>query len=108
MQVVDVLRDDLDIERALQSGYGRVRRIGLRREQLFSPLVVELHDQRAVARQRFGRAYVFDTIIRPKAVGVAERRQSAVGADARAREYHYFLHKITRFNVTVCNSCAAI
>ena len=67
VHVVDVLRYDLDVVIPFQLGNGVVAGIGLPLEQLAAPFVIELDDRRAVAYERFGRAYILDAIVWPTA-----------------------------------------
>ncbi len=94
VHVVDVLRYDIDVVIPFQLGNGVVTGIGLPLEQLAAPFVVEPDDRRAVAYERFGRAYIFDAIVGPQPVRVAERGYAAVGAYACAGKYHYFFHYV--------------
>ena len=92
VQVVDILRHNIHIVKALQLGYGVVRRIGLYVVEFAAAHVVELDHEGAVARQSLGCTYILYAIVRPQSVGIAEGGQAAVGTHPRTRKYHDLLH----------------
>ena len=92
VQIVDILGDDPDVEIAFQTGNRPVGGVRLGLEHFGTPLVVETDDAPTVEIKRFGNADLLDPVIPPCSVGVAERRQTAVGADAGAGEDNKFFH----------------
>ncbi len=96
VQIVDILGDDPDVEIAFQTGNRPVGGVRLGLEHFGTPLVVETDDAPTIEIKRFGNADLLDPVIPPCSVGVAERRQTAVGADAGAGEDNKFfsLHDV--------------
>ena len=92
VQIVDILGDDPDVEIAFQTGNRPVGGVRLGLEHFGTPLVVETDDAPTIEIKRFGNADLLDPVIPPCSVGVAERRQTAVGADAGAGEDNKFFH----------------
>ena len=65
VQVVYVLRQDLDLEIPFQPRDGLVPGIGLRGEHLAAAHVVKSDDHGTVMRQRLGRADILDPVGSP-------------------------------------------
>lgn len=93
VEIVDILRDDVDVEMLFEFRNGVVRRIGLLFEQFAPALVVEFDNRRAVVAQRLGRTHVLDTIGGPQSVGIAESGQTAVGTHSGTGKYHNLFHR---------------
>ncbi len=92
VEVVDVLGDDGDVvEGAFEGGEGEVTGVRSHVVELGAAGVVEVEHKAGVALPSFGGADVFDPVIFPQAVGVAEGGDAAVGAHAGAGENDYFL-----------------
>jgi len=65
VQVVHVLRDDVNGKMPLQLGKSDVGGVGLRGGGLGAALVVKIQHPLRVAFPCFGRAHVFDAVVRP-------------------------------------------
>ena len=86
VQVVDVLRDDSHVEVLFKLFQAEVGGIRLLVEQLPAQVVVERVDKRRIAHETVVARHVHHRVVVPQAVGVAECRQSALGADSSAGE----------------------
>ena len=92
VEVVDVLGDDGNVvEGGFEFGKGEVTGVGGHVVELGAAGVVEVEHEAGVALPGFGGADVFDAVVFPQAVGVAEGGDAAVGAHAGAGEDDYFL-----------------
>ena len=89
MQVVDVLRDEVEVvaEMLLEACQRHVRRVGLDAREHRSALVVEPLHQVGVRRERLGGGHRHRVVALPQAGGVTERGQAALGRDPGAGEY---------------------
>lgn len=94
VQVIDVLRQHLDLEIPLQSRDGFMPGIGPCGEHLAAAHVVKFDDRGTVMRQCLGGADILDPVGSPQPVGIAEGRQTAVGAYPRTRKNDDFFHKL--------------
>ena len=65
--------------------------VGFDLEELAPPLVVEVQYQLGVAEVGFVGGYILHTVLFPQTVAVAEGTDAALGTDARACQYDYFL-----------------
>ena len=94
VEVIDVLRQHLDLEIPLQLRDGPMPGVRLGGEHLAAAFVVKFDHGGAVVRQGFGRADILDAVVGPQAVRIAERGKTAVGAHPGARKNDYSFHKL--------------
>jgi len=86
VEVIHVLRDNANVKVALQGRQSAVAVVGLGAKQFASAGVVEVEDKLRIAGEALGRGDIFDAIILPQPVGVAEGGDAALGAHAGAGE----------------------
>lgn len=101
VEIVDVLRDDMDIVSLLELGEGNVGRVRLFFEDLAAALVIEIYDQFAVAGESLRSADILNTVVCPKTVRVAESGNATVLADACSCKYYdHFEFTLIRFYIS--------
>ena len=86
VEVIHVLRDNADVKIALQRRQSAVAVVGFGAEEFAAAGVVEVEDKLRIASEALGRGDIFDAIILPQPVGVAEGGDAALGAHAGAGE----------------------
>lgn len=94
VEVIDILRQHLDLESRSRLRDGPMPGVRLGGEHLATAFVVKFDHGGAVVRQGFGRADILDAVVGPQAVRIAERGKAAVGAHPGARKNDYSFHKL--------------
>lgn len=57
-------------------------------------MFVKIDDLRPIVAQRLGRTDIFDSVVGPQPVGIAESSQSAVGTHAGTRKNNDLFHRV--------------
>jgi len=88
MEIVDILRAEEEPvrESVLEGGDGLVGGIGLGVNRFAAAHGVEVPDEFGIAAPGGGSGDVFETVVAPEAIRVAEGRDAALGGDAGAGE----------------------
>ena len=87
VEIVDVLgAEEEPVESVLECGDGLVGRIGLGVGGVAAAHGVEVPDELGIAAPGGGRGDIFEAVVAPEAIGVAEGGDAAFGGDASAGE----------------------
>ena len=92
VEVVDVLRDYVDIIVVFELRQAVMCGIRLASDKLPATLVIELMDQRRIANKACMARHFHYGIVFPKTVGVAESFDTAFGTDTRSGQYYKSFH----------------
>ena len=94
VQIIDILGNYLHVETLFQARNSAMARIRLLPEHLAAAHVVKIDDLRPIVAQRLGRTDIFDPVVGPQPVGIAESSQSAVGTHAGTRKNNDLFHRV--------------
>lgn len=94
VQIIDILGNYIHVETLLQARNSAMARIRFLLEHLAAAHVVKIDDLRPIIAQRLGRTDIFDPVVGPQPVGIAESSQSAVGAHAGTRKNNDLFHRV--------------
>ena len=72
MEVIDVLRDDVNVEIVLQLSNGQVCRIGFRSDLLFSSYIIESKHQSRVLCECLWCCNILDSVFLPESITITE------------------------------------
>ena len=90
MKVIHVLGDNVHVKHLLQTGQHEVSFVGLSRNNLPTPLVVEFQHQARIGIEAFGRGHLLHPVAFPQPVHTPERGDARLRAHASASEDHEF------------------
>lgn len=82
VEVINVLRDDMDIVSLLQFRQSDMGSVRLAVEHLAAALIIEVNDQFSVPGQSLRGADILDAVVCPETIRVAESGDAAVFADS--------------------------
>ena len=88
VQVIDILRDDqqIAIPFGIEPGECFMRGIGVRHLDVLAPLIVKAKNEMRIPRECLWRRDVFDAVFLPKPSRTAKGINTALRADASARQ----------------------
>ena len=92
MEVVEVLRDDLDIELPLQRTDELVTAVGLAVHVLTPKHIVEIEQLGRMRQPRLVRTNLFDAVLLPESVAVTEGGDTALGTHAGTGQENQSFH----------------
>lgn len=85
VKIVDVLRNNSDIEVFFELGENIMPAIRFYFVSTLSSLVIEIKDHCRILRPSFGRCYILDTMSFPQTTGIPKGRYTTLGTYARTR-----------------------
>ena len=106
MQVVDILRNDLNIEPTFEFGNCTVTGIRLLLQHLPATHIVKFDYLSPVVLKSLRSANIFDTIIRPQTIRITESSQSTVGTYTRSGKNNDLFHFAKTFSAILLNKDA--
>src|SRR6218665_41093 len=103
VQVIYILRDDVNVKKSLQLCKQFMRRIGFYFVQLSFSCVIKIQNQLRVSGKTFWGSHIFNAMILPKSIVTPKSFYSAFCRNSCTGKDNQFFHSNLKFSLNITN-----